>query len=48
MFRSLLAAIAKRIHPREGLLDTWWLRVLAFVAVALLMALVVSFIMGAG
>ena len=42
------AGFRKRIRPRTGLLETWWERVLAAVLVALLMALVASYIVGAG
>jgi hypothetical protein len=46
--RSFLAGFDKRNRPREGLLETWWKRVLAGVLVALLLALVASYIVGAG
>jgi hypothetical protein len=42
MLRSFLTAIGRRIRPREGFLATWWERALAGVAIALLLALVVS------
>ena len=42
MLRSFLTAIGRRIRPRGGFLATWWERALAGVAIALLLALVVS------
>jgi hypothetical protein len=48
LVRSFSAGFRKRIRPRTGLLETWWERVLAAVLVALLMALVASYIVGAG
>ena len=44
MSRSFLVAIDKRLHPREGLLETWRERVLAAMAIAMLLAFVASFI----
>jgi hypothetical protein len=46
--RSFSAGFRKRIRPRTSLLETWWERVLAAVLAALLMALVASYIVGAG
>jgi hypothetical protein len=44
MLQSVIAATRKRLRPREGMLETWWERALAVVAVTLLMALVASIV----
>jgi hypothetical protein len=46
MFRSFIIAIGRRLRPPEDWLQTWWERLLAGVAIALVLAFVASIIDG--